>query len=106
MDSERAGDRERWWQIHDKQTYICPDCGRTKAEHGREWQVHHINRERGKIVGLCKPCHDIRHGADVVDIDVQAWKAAFLGKEPHNHREDHSESRLSEIGFNNQTGDT
>jgi hypothetical protein len=88
---ERATDRERWWSIHDKDTYRCPDCGRTQAEHGRRWDVHHINGVPGNVVGLCEACHKIRHGADVTKVDVEAWKAAFVGNDPETNREDRSE---------------
>jgi len=75
---ERQEDRERWWKIHDKSEYRCPDCGRKQEEHGREWQVHHINRERGKIVALCESCHKIRHGADPKAVDLEFWKNGML----------------------------
>lgn len=104
--TEKVKDAETWWSIHDKDTYVCPDCGRTQAEHGKKWHVHHINRQQGKIVGLCSPCHKIRHGADVIEIDVEAWKAAFLGKNPSEHREDRTKRRHCDIRFNGQSGDT
>jgi len=76
--SQRVADRERWWDIHDKDEYICPDCRRTQAEHGRPWNVHHLDDVPGKIVALCECCHRIRHGANPVSADLEAWKAAFV----------------------------
>jgi len=75
---ERATDRERWWSIHDKEDYICPDCGRTQAEHQRLWEVHHINGVAGDCVALCKACHYIRHGSEPKDVDLEWWKQGFL----------------------------
>lgn len=71
-------DTKRWWEIHDKDSYVCPDCGRTQSEHGRQWQVHHINRQAGKVVGLYLSCHKIRHGADPESVDLEFWKTRFL----------------------------
>jgi len=73
-DMQRNGDREKWWSMHDKDVYVCPDCGRTQAEHGRVWEVHHIDNIPGKIVGLCKSCHYIRHGGDPKSVDLEFWK--------------------------------
>lgn len=75
---ERYQDRERFWSMHDKESYICPDCGRTKDEHGRRWEVHHLNAEAGKCIGLCAECHKIRHGAKRRKISLEAWKDEFL----------------------------
>lgn len=75
----REQDRTRWWEIHDKDTYICPDCGKTADEEGfRGWEVHHIDAEPGNVVGLCYVCHWVRHGSDRRDIDLEAWKDEFL----------------------------
>lgn len=75
----RARDRKRWWEFHDKDTYVCPDCLITDDDEGfTEWEVHHINREPGKIVGLCRVCHRVRHGADRRSLDLGTWKRDFL----------------------------
>lgn len=76
--TERHADRVRWWEIHDKDTYICPDCGQTLDEHGRRWEVHHLDAEAGKCVALCQTCHNVRHGADRKSIDLETWKREFL----------------------------
>lgn len=76
-DRIRVADRERWWEIHDKGSYICPDCGRTDAD-VEEWQVHHIDRQPHKIVGLCRVCHKVRHGAERWRIDLETWKEEFV----------------------------
>jgi len=75
---DRENDRQRWWSIHDKDTYICPDCGRTQAEHGRQWEVHHIDRTAGNCVALCLSCHKIRHGSSPEVVEVDWWKREFL----------------------------
>jgi len=71
---ERIRDRDRFFEIHDPDEYVCPDCGRSKDEHGRKWDVHHIGGEAGKCVGLCRSCHHIRHGATRRTVDVGLWK--------------------------------
>jgi len=78
-EATRIADREVWWNIHDKDEYVCPDCGRTNdhPEFGR-WEVHHINNEEGNIVALCQACHHVRHGASRRSVDIEAWKAEFL----------------------------
>jgi hypothetical protein len=76
--TERAVDRKRWWEIHDRETYVCPDCGRTQAEHGRPWEVHHLDGVAGDCVALCRTCHKVRHGARRRDLELGAWKDEFL----------------------------
>jgi predicted Fe-S protein YdhL (DUF1289 family) len=78
---QRKRDRKVWWSIHDKDEYICPDCERQRDEI-REWELHHINKEARKIVGLCKTCHAVRHGAERTHIDLEAWKEEFPGNDP------------------------
>lgn len=72
--TDRVRDRERFFDIHDPDEYVCPDCHRTQAEHGLPWHVHHIDGEPGKCVGLCQSCHQIRHGATRRTVDVDLWK--------------------------------
>lgn len=76
-DQRRQDDRAQWWNIHDKETYTCPDCGRQR-EDIRRWEVHHINGTPGKIVGLCQTCHKVRHGAERWRIDLETWKDEFV----------------------------
>lgn len=76
--TQRAVDRARWWEIHEKDSYICPDCGRTRDEHGRQWEVHHIDGVAGDCVALCKSCHYVRHGSEMKSMELWAWKEAFL----------------------------
>lgn len=75
--THRQHDRKRWWEIHDKETYICPDCGRRDDEVD-EWHVHHIGAVPHKIVGLCDLCHKERHGATRWRIDLESWKREFV----------------------------
>lgn len=72
--ADRRRDRDRWWSLHDRDEYVCPDCGRTPDEHDAEWEVHHIDGVPGQIVGLCRPCHRIRHGASPERVDLEFWK--------------------------------
>lgn len=73
--NERVEDRERFWSIHDPDEYVCPDCERTQDEHGRRWEIHHIDGEAKKCVGLCRSCHRIRHGSTPGTVaDVDLWK--------------------------------
>ena len=78
-EQERQRDRKKWWSIHDKSRYICPDCGRTiHADGVSDIEVHHINRQAGKCVALCNECHKVRHGADRGKINVDWWKRDFV----------------------------
>lgn len=76
---DRTVDRKKWWETHDKETYECPDCGRTNDHpEFRQWEVHHINGEPGNVVALCQKCHNVRHGAERKSISVEWWKDEFL----------------------------
>ena len=75
LDNEaRRQDRRRWWAIHDPETYVCPDCERTRDEHGSVWEVHHLDAEPGRIVGLCLPCHRKRHRRANVERRLGVWR--------------------------------
>jgi len=59
--------RELYWENHDKDTYECPDCGRTEDEIVGGFEVHHKNGEPmdnrpENQVGLCPLCHNLREG--------------------------------------------
>lgn len=75
----RHHDRETWWQMHDKDEYVCPDCGRTN-EHNefRCWEVHHIDGVPGNVVGLCQTCHYVRHGTKRWRMSLETWKEEFV----------------------------
>lgn len=59
--------RETYWDGRDKSEYNCPDCGRAQAQLRSGFEVHHIdgdpmNNDTDNLVGLCRPCHNIREG--------------------------------------------
>jgi hypothetical protein len=57
--------RESYWQAHARDSYECPDCGRSESELQGTFEVHHKNGEpldnrlenRG---ALCRICHMLR----------------------------------------------
>lgn len=76
---QRTIDRTRWWEIHDPDEYVCPDCGRGNDHPTfQQWEVHHIDRQPGKVVALCRICHNVRHGAERWRIDIETWKEEFV----------------------------
>lgn len=59
--------RKVFWEAHDQDRYQCPDCGRRKADLLRPFEIHHkngdpMNNSETNLVGLCRPCHNIREG--------------------------------------------
>lgn len=75
---------EWWWANHDKDTYECPDCGRSLPRAG-EFDVHHIdedptNNDPENLIALCRRCHVWRHhnGPTLKGLDVDEWKDGFL----------------------------
>jgi len=63
--SSRSIARKRFWNEHNKQTYRCPDCGRTNDEVEGSIEVHHQNgspydNRVQNLVGLCGVCHALR----------------------------------------------
>jgi nucleoside 2-deoxyribosyltransferase len=64
-DRSRKLARESYWQRHDRDSYECPDCGRTEDEIQGRFEVHHKNGEPldnrpENRVGLCRLCHNLR----------------------------------------------
>lgn len=63
--SSRSIARKRFWNEHNKQTYRCPDCGRTNDEVEGSIEVHHQNgspydNRVQNLIGLCGVCHALR----------------------------------------------
>jgi len=59
--------REAYWEKHDRDTYECPDCGRTQGEIQGVFEVHHKNGEPmdnrpENQIALCRLCHNLREG--------------------------------------------
>lgn len=57
--------REQFWEKNNKETYQCPDCGRSEDQVVGSFEVHHINGEPldnrpENQVGLCRLCHNLR----------------------------------------------
>jgi nucleoside 2-deoxyribosyltransferase len=66
-DRSRKLARESYWQRHDRDSYECPDCGRSENEIEGRFEVHHKNGEPldnrpENRVGLCRLCHNLREG--------------------------------------------
>jgi hypothetical protein len=64
-DAARDMARRQFWADLDKQSYRCPDCGRSSHELRTGFEVHHKdgnpeNNEIGNLIALCRPCHNIR----------------------------------------------
>lgn len=64
-DRSRRLARESYWETHDRDTYECPDCGRTEDEIRGTFEVHHKNGEPmdnrpENRVALCRVCHNLR----------------------------------------------
>jgi len=67
MSKDAARDRARraYWADLDRDSYRCPDCGRSSHELRTGFEVHHKdgnaeNNDISNLVGLCRPCHNIR----------------------------------------------
>lgn len=78
-DSNYGGD---WWQVRraarDRDDHVCQHCGKSRAEMGREPDVHHITPVRefqdpqdahdlDNVICLCRSCH---RNAEEGDINV------------------------------------
>lgn len=64
-DRSRRLARESYWETHDRDSYECPDCGRTEDEIRGSFEVHHKNGEPldnrpENRVALCRVCHNLR----------------------------------------------
>lgn len=57
--------RQHFWEKHDRDSYTCPDCGRTEDEVAYTFEVHHKNGEPmdnrpENHIALCRTCHNLR----------------------------------------------
>jgi len=57
--------RQRYWEENNRDSYSCPDCGRSESQIVGAFEVHHKNGEpmdnRPKNhVALCRVCHMLR----------------------------------------------
>lgn len=73
--------RERFWSHVDRQTYNCPMCGRTEAQVGATFHVHHrdgdwLNNHALNLVALCPRCHHRLHRMVQRAESLEAWKQA------------------------------
>jgi len=64
-DRSRRLARESYWEDHDRDSYECPDCGRSEDEIRGSFEVHHKNGEPldnrpENRVALCRVCHNLR----------------------------------------------
>lgn len=64
-DRSRRIARERYWREHDRDSYQCPDCGRTEEETHNGFEVHHeggdpYDNRFENLVALCHVCHCLR----------------------------------------------
>lgn len=92
--------RQWWWSQHNRDEYVCPDCGRGN-DRVIEFHIHHIdgdplNNNPENLIGLCNRCHSWRHntGPTLSGLDVEEWKQAFVGKSG-------AENPISHIRFMN-----
>lgn len=74
----RSRHTNRYWQNHDKETYLCPDCGRG-IESVWRFEVHHIdenplNGDPDNLIALCFECHRRRHGQEPKRESLEDWK--------------------------------
>lgn len=66
-DSHRRLARKVFWEKYDRETYECPDCGRTEGQLIRKFEVHHkgghpMDNRPENLIALCRPCHNLREG--------------------------------------------
>jgi len=59
--------RERYWETHEKGSYVCPDCGRREEQIVDTFHVHHQSKDPydnrlDSLIGLCGFCHRLREG--------------------------------------------
>jgi len=76
----RGRSRKKFWKHHDRNSYICPDCGAT-ADETERFEVHHIdgdpmNTDLENLRGLCQACHYQHHGR-TPPRTLNDWKDGF-----------------------------
>jgi hypothetical protein len=85
--SSRSVARRKYWDDKVMTEYSCPDCGRGLGQLRNGFEVHHVdgdatNNDMDNLVGLCRPCHNIREGKKPSINDYQ-----FLLHESPNEQE-------------------
>lgn len=67
--------REKYWEVHDREAYACPDCGSDGP-----LEVHHLdgnpfNNDMENLLALCYTCHRDRHRRWRVEQRLDAMRA-------------------------------
>jgi hypothetical protein len=81
-DKSRRLARETYWQVHDRDTYECPDCGRSEEELQGTFEVHHKNGQPldnrlENRVALCRVCHLLREGKKPSQAAIQRLRDQY-----------------------------
>lgn len=83
-ESAREAHRKFYWQIFDRESYECPDCGLGIGDIHR-FEVHHLDRDplNGRLwnlVAVCQNCHQKRHAAGnpISLLRLDEWKDEFV----------------------------
>lgn len=86
--SERSGGyRIKYWNNHHRESYTCPDCGRSKDQLSNGFEVHHIdgdptNNQLKNLVGLCTVCHKLREGKKPTMASIREFRRQFNSNNP------------------------
>jgi len=63
--TNREQARRTYWNEHDRESYRCADCQRSRRQIRGRFEVHHkdgnpSNNDLSNLVGLCRLCHNLR----------------------------------------------
>lgn len=80
--------RDRFWSQYARQTYTCPDCGRSRDQLRKRFEVHHKNGDPtdnglSNLVALCQFCHNLRESKKPSLNEIEHMRNQFEAPESY-----------------------
>jgi len=85
--TNREQARRTYWNEHDRESYRCADCQRSRRQIRGRFEVHHkdgnpSNNDLSNLVGLCRLCHNLREEKKPSLNEIKQFRDQFATETP------------------------
>jgi len=85
--TNREQARRVYWDEHDRESYRCADCQRSRRQIRGRFEVHHkdgnpSNNDLSNLVGLCRLCHNLREEKKPSLNEIEQFRDQFATETP------------------------